>query len=222
MSVDITATSAPATADEKLLALLRSELLIAREILKSFVNLLTSEDKKSLLIKILDEVNRYKNQVESHQQDFLSYFSRVAPSLSNREEWMGIFSKISGIVDKLGGLAHRIEFLLAKSQELPRPTNELLVKMITLLISMTDSYISMMNNALQNRARTFEARSEVSKNEKEMDTLYRRVIFDTLEANLPPLVTLLLLNIAEMIEDVADLLNSAADDLYLVTLYATT
>lgn len=222
MSIDISASRAPATADEKLVALLRGELLIVREILKSFLNLLVSENKESLLIKIIDEINRYKNQVENLQQDFLSYFSRVAPSLSNREEWMGIFSKISGIVDKLGGLAYRIEFLLTKSGELPSPINKLLIKMVNLLISMTDGYTSMMNSALQNRARAFEARGEVSKSEKEMDTLYRSVIFNTLEANLPPLATLLLLNIAEMIEDVADLLNSATDDLYLITLYATT
>jgi len=31
------------------------------------------------------------------QRDFLTYFSKVAPSLYNREEWVGMFSKVSGI-----------------------------------------------------------------------------------------------------------------------------
>ncbi|MEM1667739.1 MAG: hypothetical protein QXE91_04105 [Thermofilaceae archaeon] len=221
MSVTIAAGGPPATADEKLMSLLRNEILAAREMAKSLSSLLTSgagaEPRAASA-----EIGEQKKHAERIQQEFLSYFSRIAPSLYTREEWLGIFSKIGGIVDKLGGLAHRIEFLLAKPWESPPPLRDLLTKMTALLVSMMDSYLAMMNSALVNRDRALEARGKISSYEKEMDSLYREAIFSTLESKLPAHIMFLLLNIAEMIEDTADLLNSSADDLYLITIYSTT
>lgn len=218
MSINIVASGPSVTADEKLVALLRAELLDAREMMRGLAALLVSKEGGTLLTETLEDIGKHKRRVEILQQEFLSYFSRVAPSLYNREEWMGIFSKIGGVVDKLGGLAHRIEFLLTKPWDLPAPVRDLLAKMASLLLLMTDHYLTMMNAALTNRARALDARDKVTSGEKEMDSLYRSVIFTTLDANLTAPAMFLLLNIAELIEDVADLLNSAADNLYLITL----
>jgi len=220
LSVTIAAGGPAATADEKLMSLLRNELLAAREMAKSLSSLLTSGVGAEPPAASV-EISEQKKQAERVQQEFLSYFSRIAPSLYTREEWLGIFSKIGGIVDKLGGLAHRIEFLLTKPWESPLPLRDLLAKMTTLLLSIMDSYLAMMNSALTNRDRALEARGKISSSEKEMDTLYREAIFSTLESKLAAPIMFLLLNIAEMIEDTADLLNSAADDLYLITIYST-
>lgn len=220
--MSVTIAGAPAaTADEKLMTLLRNELLAAREMAKSLSSLLMGGVGPEPTTALKD-IGEQKKHAEMIQQEFLSYFSRIAPSLYSREEWIGMFSKIGGVVDKVGGLAHRIEFLLAKPWEPPPALRSLLVKMTSLLLSMMDNYLAMMNSALTNRDRALEARDRISNEEKGMDTFYREAIFSTLEANLLAPITLLLLNIAEMIEDAADLLNSAADDLYLITLYATT
>jgi len=222
MSVDLSVSQPPATADERLLAILRRELMVAREMLKSLSTVFASEESGSLLPSLLKEIEEHKRQAEILQQDFLDYFSRVAPSLSSREEWMGLFSKIGGVVDKLGGLAYRAEFLFTRPWKIPGSLRELLSGMLSLLLAMIDDCVTMMGAVLTHRGRAHEARSKVAEGERKMDRLYRSAIFSALsEAQIPAPAMLLLINVAELIEDTADLLNSAGDDLYLISLYAT-
>jgi len=220
MSIELASARATASADEKLMDNLRSELLIAKEMLKSIANSLAALGgrESSLLKKYVEEVTDSKKRVELMQRDFLTYFSKVAPSLYNREEWIGMFSKISGIIDKISGVAYRTEYLSMKSWNIPADIRGKLMEMVELLTSMLDEYIAMMNYALVNTSKALESRSKIAAAEAEMDSRYRAATFAVLEASSLGLLALMLHDIAEMLEDVADLLNSASDDLYLITL----
>lgn len=220
MSIEITSERVAASADEKLMSNLRGELLIAKEMLKSIANFLTAlgREESPSLKKYIEEVSDSKKRVGLMQRDFLTYFSKVAPSLYNREEWIGMFSKISGILDKISGVAYRAEYLSMKSWNIPDDIRAKLMEMIALLTSMLDEYITMMNHALMNVNKALESRSKISAAEAEMDSKYRAATFAVLEASSLGLLALLLHDIAEMLEDTADLINSASDDLYLITL----
>jgi uncharacterized protein Yka (UPF0111/DUF47 family) len=223
MSIEIAAGGAAAAADERLMGNLRSELLLAKEMLKSIANALAalgSRDYPSVM-KFVEEVAGAKRRIEMMQRDFLTYFSKVAPSLYNREEWVGMFSKVSGIVDKISGIAYRTEYLSLKPYEIPEGVRAALSDMVSLLASMIDEYVTMMNHALTNPSRALESRSRVASLEAEMDSKFRAATFAILENPSLGQLALLLLAVAEMLEDVADLLNAAADDLYLITLSAS-
>lgn len=220
MSIDITVSKPPASADERLADNLRSELLIAKEMLKEIASSLRALEKQegSLVRKHVEEVINSKKRVELLQHDFLTYFSKVAATILNKDEWMGIFSKISGILDKISGVAYRIEHLHARPSRPPTTVYGKLAEMTSLLASMIDDYIAMMNHALTNPGKALEYRGRISAAEAEMDFKYRDATFTILEQpSLDPMM-LLLLDVAEMLEDIADLLNSASDDLYLVAL----
>jgi len=222
MSIEIATRGAAAAADERLMSNLRNELLLAKEMLKSIANALAflgARDYSSVR-KLVEEVIGTKKRVEMMQRDFLTYFSKVAPSLYNREEWMGMFSKVSGIVDKISGIAYRTEYLSLKPYEIPEGVRATLAEMATLLASIIDEYVTMMNNALTNPSKALESRSRVAALEAEMDSKFRAATFTILENPSLGQLALLLLSMAEMLEDVADLLNAAADDLYLITLSA--
>ncbi|MCS7104444.1 MAG: hypothetical protein NZ954_02610 [Thermofilaceae archaeon] len=221
MSFEITGRSLAVPADEKLAAILRSKFIEAKEIVKILIISLRILGEGPELRDKFQEIKRHKDQVGLIQKDFLSYFSKVAPTLYNKEEWMGIFSKFCGIIDKLGGIAYRVEYLTTKSWKLPEELQNQLISMGELLSSMIDEYIVMINVVLSNSEKTLEFRSKVAAAEREMDSLYRSITFSTLETNLPAPIILLVLNIAEMLEDVADLLDSAANDLYLIALSVT-
>jgi len=210
----------PTTADERLAGILRSELMTAKEMLKSIINVLrgVGEAEEAELKRMLKEIGEGKRRIELLQREFLDYFSRVAPSLYNREEWMGMFAKISGIVDKLSGIAYRAEYLASKSWRLPRGVREALVELASSLLSIIDQYLLMMNVALSEVDKALEARRRIALTEAEIDSRYRRATFAILDAPISAPCAILLLYIAEMLEDVSDLVNSVADDLYLVAL----
>jgi uncharacterized protein Yka (UPF0111/DUF47 family) len=223
MSIEIAASGAAAAADERLMSNLRSELLLAKEMLKSIANALAALGSRDYpaVRKFVEEVAGAKRRIEMMQRDFLTYFSKVAPSLYNREEWVGMFSKVSGIVDKISGIAYRTEYLSLKPYEIPEGVRAVLSDMVSLLASMIDEYVTMMNHALTNPSRALESRSRVASLEAEMDSKFRAATFAILENPSLGQLALLLLAVAEMLEDVADLLNAAADDLYLITLSAS-
>jgi len=223
MSIEIAASGAAAAADERLMSNLRSELLLAKEMLKSIANALAALGSRDYpaVGKFVEEVADAKRRIEMMQRDFLTYFSKVAPSLYNREEWVGMFSKVSGIVDKISGIAYRTEYLSLKPYEIPEGVRAVLSDMVSLLASMIDEYVTMMNHALTNPSRALESRSRVASLEAEMDSKFRAATFAILENPSLGQLALLLLAVAEMLEDVADLLNAAADDLYLITLSAS-
>lgn len=210
----------PITADERLVGILRSELMTAKEMLKSIVNVLrgVGEAEEGELKRLLDEVRESKRRIELLRREFLDYFSRVAPSLYSREEWMGMSAKISGIVDKLSGVAYRAEYLASKSWRLPKGVRDALVELASSLLSIIDQYLLMMNVALSKVDKALEARHRIALAEAEIDSKYRHATFTILDAPVSAPCAILLLYIAEMLEDVSDLVNSVADDLYLVAL----
>ncbi|HFC49595.1 MAG TPA: hypothetical protein ENJ59_02570 [Thermofilum sp.] len=60
--------------------------------------------------------------------------------------------------------------------------------------------------------------TEVFSKEAEVDSKFRSATFSILSANLSPNTIILLLNLAEMLEDVSDTLTSATEDLYIILL----
>lgn len=219
MSIEL-AGRRPATADEKLVEILRSEVMLAREMVKGITSVLSGvgELEEEEIRRALDEIGGSKRRIELLQKEFLEYFSRVAPSLYSREEWMGVFSKIAGAVDKLSGIAYRVEYLASKAWRLPRGVRGSLVELASSLASIMDLFLTLMKVSVSDAAKALEARREVAQAEAEIDSKYRKATFGILDSPISAPCAILLLNIAEMLEDVSDLINAAADDVYLVAL----
>ncbi len=215
MSIELESRKS-ATADEKLLNILRSELLIAKEMLKGVLNAFNALGKGEYeaVRWLSEEARKSKENAVLLQRSFLEYFSAVAPSLYSKEEWLRVSSKMLGILDKLGGITYRVEYLVSKSWNVPVDIRMVLIDMATALISMMDEY-TVMINALT-RGKAAEIRGRISAIEASIDAKYREATFKILEASIPASLMILLLSIAEMLEDVSDLVDSAADDTYLV------
>ena len=215
MSIEL--GSRPATtADTKLVGIIRNELLIAKEMLKDISRALRALEGEESISELFEEIRKSKERADLLQKDFLDYFSRIAPSLYSKEEWLRVFSKTSGMLDKLSGITYRVEYLVSKSWKVPAHVRSALAEMVSMLISMMDEYITMVNALTRGNA--VESRRRVSGMEADIDAKYRATTFAVLEADLPPPLMSLLLSIAEMLEDVSDLIDSAADDVYLLAL----
>ena len=219
MSIEI-GGSRPLTADERLIEMISSEIRIAREMIKNIAMIINQmgEGSKESLSSLLNDIRGGKRSVEGMQREYLDYFSRIAPSLYTLEEWMNVFAKIEGAVDKLGGVAYRLDYLVSKPWGLPEEVRNVLVELANGLMDITSRFTNLALAVTSNPDAVFKIWREIAQAEAQIDNIYRKATFTILDAPLSTQFTILLLSISEMLEDVADLINSASDDLYLIVI----
>jgi len=173
------------------------------------------EEKMSAIIK---ESNSLKREILGLQEDLLSYISRTSPALYHREDWIRIISKLGNVIDKMSGAAYRLEFLIKNKWEITSGIQKNLIELVDSVEEIINIYTNVLNLLIIDPVKASALRKNVSEKEAEIDELYRRSLFNTLKSNLSFSTILLLMNISEMLEDISDTINSAADDTYIILL----
>lgn len=206
-------------ADMKLIEMQSKELQLLNEIVKSvrlIVGRMGDMDLEDLEARIAD-IDGSKREIELLKRDFLEYVSKMSPSLYHREDWLRMSTKVYNATDKAIGVLHRLEYIIRRGWSVPDSIRE----RITSLMDSVSKIINEYNQALRNMANkeyAFEKFRSVDKLEKECDTAYRSTIFAILESNISTPAMLVLLDIAEMLEDISDIVASATDDLRIILL----
>ncbi len=206
--------------DVRLINFLRKELSLSKEMLRglryalSMLNEANLEEAKRGLYEIM----RSKEEASSVQRDLLNYISKVSSGLYHREDWIRVSSKVSNIADKFSGIAYRLEFFINKKWITPNPVKERLIKISDLLHEMIEKFDQILYAAINDPEKGLVLIDEIDKYESQIDEEYRQATFAILDSNLSVPGMVLLLNVAEMLEDVSDTLNLASDDIYIVVL----
>ena len=205
-----------AIADERLIGLIQRELSTSKEMLKTLREVIARVNEKSEIRRHISELERAKGDVVNVQREALSYISRVTPALYHREDWIRILSKVNNVVDKFSGIAYRLEYLVEKGWEIPPEIRKNLLSLSDSVSEVIDNLSHALGFLLIDAEKAFKYRERVSQSESRTDGYFRKSTFSILGSNLSFQSVLLLLNIAEMMEDVSDTLNAAADDLYII------
>ncbi|RLE79324.1 MAG: hypothetical protein DRJ51_07975 [Thermoprotei archaeon] len=187
-----------------------------KEILKStsYLDTLTREEFQ----RNLNEIKQLKAEAELVKREFLEYISKVSPTLLYRDEWIRLFSKMTSITDKIVGIAYRFEQILNHRTEIPRDVTSLFSKFSEEVINILVSIKEALNFMLINVTRALKACDLIEEKEKEIDNIYRGICFTLLEKDLPLREMLLLKEVAEMLETIADTAEYASDDLRIILL----
>ena len=204
--------------DIKMINYLQRELTLAREMLSALRGIMVNmrEERIAAKIKSLEET---KEEIFKVHSELLTYLSRISPALYHREDWLRVASKIISIVDKLGGTAYRLEYFARRGWELPGGIREKLTDLARSVDLMLDAFSRMLSlTAAGKPKRAFTLRDEILKAESSSDSLYRSLTFTILESDLSVASMMLLMSTAEMLEDISDTINAAADDLYIILL----
>lgn len=205
-------------ADVKLISYIRRELLLSRDMLNEITRVLKSMDSvdKEDSRERLERIRSSKKDVETIQLDFLNYISKISKGMTHREDWLRVESKISNITDKLSGISYRLGFLLEKNWSVPRDILDKLTIISSTLDKMIQSLDTILVKTSEDPETALKSIKNLSKIESEIDFHYRDVLFTILDSNISQSSMLLLLNIAEMLEESSDILNNAANDLYII------
>jgi len=211
--------SGRAIADERLIGFIQRELSISKKMVKTLREIISRIDNvQKELGKLVEDLERSKEEVLKMQRETLSYISRVTPALYHREDWIRALSKVGNIVDKFSGIAYRLEYLVKRGWAIPLTIRENLLSLSDSVSEILDNLYQSLGLMLTDVEKALKYREKVSETESRADDYFRRSTFSILEANLSFQSMILLLNIAEMLEDVSDTINAVADDLYIVML----
>lgn len=208
-------------ADSKLIQLLRRELQQARDILSELgrvIDDLNNARYKEENLKRLDHIRELKKAVSESQTEYLSYLSKVGRSLVHREEWVRIGLRVMDVLDKLSGITYRLSFLIEKSWLVPPPVQSLLSSMCGEVNGMVQGLESILLKLQGSPSEALEELKTISALENRVDEIYRSVMFEILSANISGNTALLLLSVAEMLENSSDTLYELTNNIYIILL----
>ncbi len=157
-----------------------------------------------------------KREIESLKSDLIDYISKAAPALYAKEEWMRVLSKLSGISDKAMGIMYRVEQLLVNKWEIPEDVQAQLSKLSESVVEMLGECKSAVSLIGINPDGALEACRRVELIEKRTDELYRRANFLIIRSSASFREILLLKDIAEMLEEISDTMESIVDDVRVI------
>jgi len=206
--------------DSKIIGYLEQELTLSKSMLrdiKEILRIVNTFDEEKLNTAIRDSLT-IKDNISQIQESLLSYISRTSPALYHREDWIRITSKLGNVVDKMSGAIYRLEFLVKNRWEITGNIQDKLIKLTEAVEEIINEYVNVLNLLILNPSKALALRKSVAAWETKIDELYRSSIFETLKSNLSFSTILLLMNISEMLEDISDAINSAADDIYIILL----
>ncbi|MCD6457552.1 MAG: hypothetical protein DRJ39_00265 [Thermoprotei archaeon] len=207
-------------ADQRLIEKYLEELRLLNDIIKSVYIIITQADNisKEELEKHIGIINNSKTEIELIKKDALQYISKTSPSLYHREDWLRIATKIYNATDKAGGVIYRLEYMVNKKWQIPSPIKKGLANLTDNVMKIVNEFVSALKCLTLEEAKISERFKAIDQLEKKADENYRKIIFTVLESNIAASSMFLLLNIAEMLEDISDTITLAKDDLHIILL----
>jgi len=206
-------------ADRRLVEKYLEELRLLNEMIKSIYSVIIQADTidKSALEQYIKDINAAKEEIELLKKDVLEYISKTSPTLYHREDWLRIATKIYNATDKAGGVIYRLEYIINKKWQIPIFIRKRLANLANNVIKIINELANAMRNMILGE-KVYEKFKIIDMLEKEADQEYRSIIFTVLESNIATSSMLLLLNIAEMLEDISDIIAMARDDMHIILL----
>ncbi len=214
--------SSVSIADAKLIAILRKELTLAQAILNDIARVLkTIEDdtQREEQKKLLENAQIMKNETKDLQTEYLSYLSKISRMLEHKEEWVRIGSRIMAIIDRLSGITNRLSFLIQRNWVVPANIKDGLINMSEELGRMLQTMDELLNKLQSNPAQALDSIKQISELENKIDSIYRSTIFSILDSNVSSSTSLLLLSVAEMLEDISDTVYDLTTNVYILLFY---
>ncbi|MGC9106903.1 MAG: DUF47 family protein [Infirmifilum sp.] len=214
--------SSVSIADAKLIAILRKELTLAQAILNDIARVLkTIEDdtQREEQKKLLENDQIMKNETKDLQTEYLSYLSKISRMLEHKEEWVRIGSRIMAIIDRLSGITNRLSFLIQRNWVVPANIKDGLINMSEELGRMLQTMDELLNKLQSNPAQALDSIKQISELENKIDSIYRSTIFSILDSNVSSSTSLLLLSVAEMLEDISDTVYDLTTNVYILLFY---
>jgi len=204
--------------EEQMLSLTRAVARSVSALYDATEALLAGDDKRLKDVHV--KVKQTKELVESMKEDALSYLARLGDLLSTASLYRSTFLTLTRVAQMIEGVTYRAYLMTTNSSITSNTIRDLLLKLTNTIAKEHERLEHAIRFLTSNPKRSYEEAQVILSLEDEADDLYRQLSLAMYKELYNNMVGLMLLrDIVEMMEDVADLIRDASEDVKFLALH---
>lgn len=174
----------------------------------------------SKLNELTSRSRELKEFAESMKEDALTYLARLGSLLLTDTLYRNAFLRLTSIAQKGDGLIYRLYVMSLNSVQVPREVRDLLNEFTNILTKGFERLETSIEYLTLNPKKSYEEAHKIIAIEEAADDAYRRLTIQIYkEAGTNIASVLLLRDVAEMLEDIADLIRDSSEDIKFLALH---
>ena len=211
------ASLAEESLSEQLVGMVRA---VSRSVslLRDVINALGEGDPERLR-SLHSEIKRVKERAESMKEDALSYLARLGDLLDTGSLYRSLFLVLARVAQVSEGIAYRAYVAASNTTVGSKTVLDLLARLVETISSEYEKLESAVQNLTTRPKSSYEEAQIILSLEDKADELYRQLTFTLYKELQRDIVGLMLLrDIGDMTEDLADLIRDASEDVKFLAL----
>lgn len=165
-----------------------------------------------------EEIKKLKTEASEHRQTLLNELAEVGMLLLNREDFLRLIVQLGEIVDYCEGAAYRINYIVSKKLNVSDGIK-------TSLLNLSKNVLKTVSNLRETifalnygSSRIISLAKNVEIAEYIVDEIFREIEVKIIDANMDLGTTLILRDLVNFLEDIADKAEDASDSTRILAL----
>lgn len=200
---------------QKILSAIDAEAKRLGEIIASM-----NEGKFELVKRGYEYVKQLKDEAQKLKESTMEYVVRVSPALLTKELYIYSLSHLDRLIQIMDSIAYRLTILAESGIELDGGIKERLIGMSNKSLNMVAELFQEAKMLSSNAKMILQVHDSINTKEEEVDQLYRGLVLEIIRKYSKDVFSLMLLKeIIDLVEDLADIIREASHDFKYLALY---
>lgn len=170
---------------------------------------------------LTSQSRRLKELAESMKEDALTYLARLGNLLLTNALYRSAFLKLTRIAQQSEGLVYRLYVMSSNSIQVTKDIRELLAEFANHIVKEYEKLETSIEHLTSNPKKSYEEAHKILSIEESADDIYRKLTFQIYKKASSNMIGVLLLrDVAEMLEDIADLIRDTSEDVKFLALHS--
>lgn len=193
----------------------------AYECLEEMMDLFLKNRSNKRVKELAEEIKKVEKEGNDVKLQIFDYFAKVGEALMYREDWMRLILNIDNLLDYVDGISYRLSIADSKKWY---PTPEVAQgfrKLLSLINTMFEKLKQALSLLSSDALKVLELCNELEELEGEVDEHHRELNLRLLESNVSFSAFVVLYEVLERLENLADLTIRTGDNLRLIAMHRT-
>ncbi|MCS7139253.1 MAG: DUF47 domain-containing protein [Candidatus Nezhaarchaeota archaeon] len=180
---------------------------------------LSGKTSNKRIKELADAINIAEKEGNEIKLQIYDYLARVGEALMYREDWIRLVLNLDSIIDYIDSISFRLSIAVSKKWYPTPETSNGFKRLSSLVGEMLDKLRYALSVFQSNALKALEVCNELEEREREIDEAHRALGFMLLESNISTPALMLLHEVCERLETLADLALRTGDSLRILALH---